>query len=102
MRYRLSPWLQSEAIPALRPELVNINDDPALMTILRFVRALSTGSTRPPPPVLRAAGVPERLFGAALISSHSPSAACPSGCPGSVGHCCAMLRQQARNMVGRG
>lgn len=37
--------------------------------------------------------------GAATISSHNPSAACPSGCPGSVGHSYAMLRQQANNIV---
>lgn len=40
--------------------------------------------------------------GASLISSHNPSAACPSGCPGSVGHSYALLRQQAKNNGGEG
>jgi hypothetical protein len=40
--------------------------------------------------------------GASLISPHNPSAACPSDCPGSVGHSYAMLRQQPKNNGGEG
>lgn len=62
------------------------------VAVLRIVRARSTGST-----VLRTAAQPMPCVGASLISSPNPSAACPSGCPGSVGHSYAMLRQQAKN-----
>jgi hypothetical protein len=60
-----------------------------------IICARSTGST-----VLRPAAHRMTCVGAALISSRNSSAACPSGCPGSVGHSYAMLRQQAKNMVG--
>lgn len=66
-----------------------------LPAVLRIVRARSTGAT-----VLRTAAQRMPCVGASLISSHNPSAACPSGCPGSVGHSYAKLRQQAKNMVG--
>ena len=65
--------------------------------VLRIVRARSTGST-----VLRTAAQPMDCVGASLISSHNPSAACPAGCPGSVGHSYAMLRQQPKNNGGEG
>jgi hypothetical protein len=65
--------------------------------VLRIVRARSTGST-----VLRTAAQPMPCVGASLISSHNPSSACPSGCPGSLGHSYALLRQQAKNNGGEG
>ena len=86
------------AVAVLRPALARLlRLRRFLVAVLRIVRARSTGST-----VLRTAAHRMPCVGASLISSHNPSAACPPGCTGAVGHSYAMLRQQAKNNGGRG
>ena len=104
-RWASTSWRASASRPAVgfracrrrAPDALNLFVyDVFCAAVLRIVRARSTGST-----VLRTAAQRMPCVGASLISSHNPSAACPSGCPGSVGHSYALLRQQAKNNRGR-
>jgi hypothetical protein len=101
-RSTLNPLRRHRTLAAAGRKRSSLRSDST--SIFSFL-LLSVGSYVPAPPAQPSCGRRRNGligFGAALISSPNPSAACPAGCPGSVGHGYAMLRQQGKNMVGRG